>query len=87
MGRLVGVVDAQKHERDCRFDLTTETDKADSDIVVQQARVFAAAILRPAAPGERTEEVVRLGQQLETLINDRDEAYERRAQAAKECDA
>lgn len=86
LGRLTGTIDDQKDERNCRFDLTTETDRLDSDIAVTQARIFEAAILRPNPGGGPTDEMRDLGRQLHDLISNRDEAYTRRAQASARCD-
>lgn len=76
----------QREERNCRFDLTTETDKVDSDIAAKQAEIFEAAILRPSPEGQRSEELIRLGAELHTLLELRVEAYERRDDAVERCD-
>lgn len=86
MMRAFGEIEAQREERDCRFDLTTETDKVDSDIAVKQAQIFEAVILRPPdVQGTRTEEMVRLGNELHSLIEARTIAYEQRANAVQRC--
>lgn len=75
----------QRNERDCFFGLTTETDKIDSDIATKQAEIFAVAIRSPSGDSGPSPELVRLGQQLEGLISDRDVAYAKREDAAARC--
>lgn len=88
LGDLIHTVNDQKTERNCLFELSTETDKIDSDIAVKQAQIFEAAILRPGSGGgTRTEELIMLGNQLHDLIKDRGPAYTRRAQSEARCNA
>lgn len=87
LASLSTTVGDQKQERDCRFELTTETDRIDSDIMVKQAKIFEAAILRPNPDGRgSTPEMERLADDLRVLIEDQSVAYERRDDAKSRCD-
>lgn len=83
---LTNTVHDQERERNCRFELTTETDRIDSEIQVKEAKIFEAAILRPAPSDGTSAELRELANQLQVLIKDRQTAFDKRDAAAKECD-
>lgn len=83
---LVGTIHDQNQERVCFFDLTTETDRIDSEIAATQGRIFEAAVLRPS-PTEngRTREIQDLANHLHDLLEDRTAAFVRRDNASERC--
>jgi hypothetical protein len=85
-GSAVREIGEQRKERVCLFELSTNTDKVDSDIAVKQAQIFEAAILRPGAGDTTTTELQRLATELQVLIQDRTTAYKQRADAETRCD-
>lgn len=85
LGRLVQTVEDQRDERACLFDVTTQTDRIEGDMLDKQAEIFEAAILRPNPGGGSTPELQRLGHDLTVLRDRREKAYEKRDEATKEC--
>lgn len=84
-GSALNELSEQRKERQCAFDLVTETDKIDSEIQAKQAQIFEAAILRPAPGDGTTDELRRLGNELHTLLGDRTIAFDERANAEARC--